>query len=131
MAVNEQKWRFQAAGDLLEDTPKPKQSQYSMTTKKVTPKADQPVKDTAVFASTVTTPAVPKASGGFFMAAGDLLSAAEGHHAETKGSSWDDFRLKDTVTVIGRNSDCDLVTPQIGTSSEHARITRYNGRYVL
>lgn len=131
MAANEQKWGFQAAGDLLEDTPKPKESHYSMTTKKVTPKAEQPVKDTAVFASTVTTPAVPKASGGFFMAAGDLLSAAEGHHAEAKGSSWDDFRLKDTVTVIGRNSDCDLVTPQIGTSSEHARITRYNGRYVL
>ena len=131
MAANEQKWGFQAAGDLLEDTPKPKQSHYNMTTKKVTPKAEQPVKDTAVFASTVTTPAVPKASGGFFMAAGDLLSAAEGHHAEAKGSSWDDFRLKDTVTVIvtdGVHYDTARVVIKVEDVPEITKITEVDDK---
>ena len=147
MTEQKQNWGFHAAGDLLdtpapqpepEAAPQPAPSRFAMTTKKpkqevatVTPVAPQPVVAEPVAPTpVVTTPAAPKSTG-FFMAAGDLLSAADGHHEESKGHSWDDFRLKDTVTVIGRNSNCDLVTPQIGTSSEHARITRYNGRYVL
>ena len=129
MAEINQNWGFRVAGDLLDDAPKKPESHYSMTTKKPVQQAaapacpaPEPVK---------AAPPAPKAAGSFFMAAGDLLSAAEGQHEETKGSSWDDFRLNDTVTVIGRNSSCDLVTAQMGTSSEHARITRYNGRYVL
>ena len=127
-------WGFQAAGDLL-DTPEPPKPRYTMTTKKTAPPPapaeEKPVVEKPVAAAPVTPTPAPKSTGSFFMAAGDLLNAAEGHHEETKGSSWDDFRLKDTVTVIGRNSNCDLVTPQMGISSEHARITRYNGRYVL
>lgn len=66
-----------------------------------------------------------------FMMAGDLLSAAAGGHRESKGSQWNDYALSDQVTVIGRNRNCDLVANQSGISSEHARITRYNGRYVI
>ena len=134
--MNTKNWGFQVAGDLLDTPqpdPQPTQSRYSMTTKKKVQPAPEPVAAAPVapFPAPVAPPPAPKHSGGFFMAAGDLLSAAEGHHTETKGTSWDDFRLNDTVTVIGRNSNCDLVTPQTGASSEHARITRYNGRYVL
>lgn len=131
MAEKNQSWGFHAAGDLL-DTPEAPKSRYSMTTKKTAQQpAPAPVSAEPAVKKPAPPPPAPKSSGSFFMAAGDLLNAAEGHHEETKGASWDDFRLKDTVTVIGRNSSCDLVTPQMGTSSEHARITRYNGRYVL
>ena len=134
MAETTNNWGFHAAGDLLDDPPEAPKSRFAMTTKKPSQSAPEPVKPVTpqpVTAEPVKAPPAPKATGGFFMAAGDLLQAAEGHHKEEKGRSWDDFRLKDTVTVIGRNSGCDLVTPQMGTSSEHARITRYNGRYVL
>ncbi len=130
MSDSKQSWGFQVAGDLL-DTPEAPKSRYSMTTKKPVQQPAPVVSAPTPPPAPVAPPPAPKSSGGFFMAAGDLLSAAEGHHAETKGSSWDDFRLKETVTVIGRNSGCDIVTAQMGTSSEHARITRYNGRYVL
>ena len=117
---------FQVAGDLTDTFDAPKTRQDIDSEKTITPFS---YADNKSAVATMEKP--PKASGNFFMAAGDLLSAAEGHYAETKGTSWDDFRLNDDVTVIGRSSSCDLVTPQIGASSEHARITRYNGRYVL
>lgn len=66
-----------------------------------------------------------------FMRAGDLLSAASGSHKESKGDTWDDYTLENEVTVIGRSSKCDIVTDQGGIALEHAKITRYNGRYVL
>lgn len=77
------------------------------------------------------TTTVKKASAGPFMVASDLLSVADGGHKDSKGKTWDDFRLKDHVTVIGRSSNCDLVANQTGISSIHARITCHNGGYVL
>jgi len=76
-------------------------------------------------------PVVTRPSGNPFMMAGDLLSAADGGHEETKGTSWDAFPLEKPITVIGRNRSCDLVINQSGIASEHARITRNGGYYIL
>lgn len=92
------------------------------------------VKGTDYTAPRIYTPTTPSAStfsANPFMMAGDLLSAADGGYRETKGSSWDDFLLEKPVTTIGRNSRCDLVINQVDISSEHARITRRDGQYVL
>lgn len=95
-------WGFRPAGDLLGD-------QEYVSVKKVT-----------------TRPAANP-----FMKAGDLLDAANGAYAATKGTHWDSFRLKDDVTVIGRNEKCDIVTRSGGISSEHTRITRSGNSFVL
>ena len=79
-----------------------------------------------VTVAAVSAPAVP-----VFMRPGDLLSAASGSLKESKGSTWDDYALRNEVTVIGRNKNCDIVADQGGIAAEHARITRYNGRFVL
>ena len=114
MTEQKQNWGFHAAGDLLdtpapqpepEVAPQPAPSRFAMTTKKpkpevatVTPVAPQPVAAEPVAPTpVVTTPAAPKSTG-FFMAAGDLLSAADGHHEESKGHSWDDWTTKRAST---------------------------------
>ena len=66
-----------------------------------------------------------------FMAAGDLLGVAEGHHAEKKGQHWDEYTLTKKVTVIGRAARCDLSIKQSGISLEHARISRQPEGFVL
>lgn len=85
---------------------------------------------TPIAASTGTPTPTPK-SASPFMRAGDLISAADGGHRETKGASWDDYALSKPITTIGRNSKCDLVINHPGISSEHARISFQNGRYIL
>ena len=134
-------WGFQTAGN-LDGTPmeqpvqKPAQSgnKYSMT-KKGAPRPTTPAAPAAPaatgYAPAAYTPAPKTASANPFMMAGDLLSAADGGYRESKGSSWNDYSLDNQVTVIGRNANCDLVNNHSGIASEHARITRYNGRYVL
>ena len=106
MKLDTPPWGFQKAGDLGGGSvKKPAVGDFSAPTKKTT--------------------------AGPFMIAADLLSAADGGHKDSKGDSWDDFRLKDHVTVIGRSSNCDLIANQTGISSVHARITSHNGRYFL
>lgn len=129
-------WGFKAAGN-LDGSPRPETTKSHDSTPKpaMTTKESGHHGGPGAFVSTgpIHTSALPSRSSGSgsFMMAGDLLKAADGGHRETKGSSWDDFSLDNQVTVIGRNSHCDLVTNHSGISSEHARITRYNGRYVL
>lgn len=119
MANDTPAWGFRTAGD-LGDSPAPR------TTPEPVKKIYYPTTENRVY-----TPNPGFTSASPFMMAGDLLGAASGLHADSKGSRWDDFSLSNEVTVIGRNSKCDLVANQGGISSEHARITRYNGRYVL
>lgn len=66
-----------------------------------------------------------------FMVPGDLVSAADGLYADSKGTSWNDYRLKPTVTVIGRSKKCDIVINQVGIAAEHAQIQYHNGQYVI
>lgn len=114
-------WGFHMPGDLgPAATPKP--GADSGKTAVITPNKER---GEGVSASAIRSGASP------FMMAGDLLSAASGGHAESKGASWDDYTLTKPMTVIGRNERCDLVLRHSGISSEHARISTYYGRYVL
>lgn len=110
---------FSAAGDLGGTTTPRKKAVTDTPAATVAPAPD------------FTPPVKKPASGSPFMMAGDLLSAAAGGHKETKGSSWDDFLLEKSVTVIGRGSDCDLVVNHPGISSRHATITRKGNDFVL
>ena len=122
MSNEKPSWGFRAAGDLGAAPGGAAVAEKPMPKKTVEPVKFVP----GPSVHTATMKAAPA-----FMKAGDLVSAASGSHKESKGDTWDDYTLKNETTVIGRSSKCDIVTDQGGIASEHAKITRYNGRYVL
>ena len=132
MSDSMKKWGFAPAGDLDSPSggnvaPKPAPVPQPVPQPVPTPVVTPVVTPVATPVS-APKPAVKKSP---FMMAGDLLDAADGRHAASKGSSWDEYRLDKQETVIGRNQNCDIVTNQAGTSSAHTRISQYNGRYVI
>lgn len=67
-----------------------------------------------------------------FFRAGDLLDAADGKHAGSKGQQWDDISLSGRKSItIGRSEGCDLVADRAYLSGKHAKITEEKGGHFL